>query len=146
MSECGRAQQLSAYHDGELPVAAGKELEEHLRHCPHCVNELRRLRDFSAMLAGRAEPDIPPSLMRRLHQTADAAAQISIWRMGRVVAAVAAAILIVCAVFLGRSPTFQAETAGISRWELAALRPDDVAAEDSSDVQLAMWIIDNPGE
>ena len=51
MSECERAQRLSAYHDGEVSEAERVSLEAHLQGCPACAAERNRLRRLSDLLS-----------------------------------------------------------------------------------------------
>lgn len=57
---CGAVRrQLSAYHDGELPVEEQIAVEGHLRQCSSCQAEERELRSLSAMIRGAAAPAMP---------------------------------------------------------------------------------------
>ena len=55
-----RAEQLSAYLDGELEASAKADLEAHLATCGACASDLRQLREVSRTVregAGVPEPD-----------------------------------------------------------------------------------------
>lgn len=146
MNECPHAQQLSAYHDGELSPAAGAEMEQHLRECPACAAELARLRELSGLLDGLAEPGIPPRVLHRLHRRADDSSRIGIRRIAEVVCAAAAVVLLACSFGLLHlsSPRDGAEQ--VATWETAAMGSTDVPIQENGDEQLAMWIVEELGE
>ncbi len=140
MNECENAQQLSAYHDGELPAAARAEFEEHLRQCSSCASELAYLRELSRLLGGLAEPKISSHALHRLHRGADDASQVGIWRIARMVTAVAATILLVCSVWMWLLST--AAAGELSPWERSALQQEEFPAAQNGGEQLAMWMIE----
>ena len=47
MDSCDNPQAISAYHDGELPPDRARQLEQHLRQCDACRQELARLEALS---------------------------------------------------------------------------------------------------
>jgi anti-sigma factor RsiW len=49
--------QLSAFHDGELPVGEQIALQAHLRECPACAAEVREMEDLGACLRAGALAD-----------------------------------------------------------------------------------------
>ena len=61
--ECRQMQrQLSAFHDGELPVSEQIALQAHLRECPDCAAAVREMDDLgdclrAGALAGAADPE-----------------------------------------------------------------------------------------
>lgn len=72
MDHCESEEMLGAYHDGELEMARGLEVEAHLRECPVCAQELRRLAAISAAVrqapyhqAPRSVGVLPALLARR---------------------------------------------------------------------------------
>ena len=53
--------QLSAFHDGELPVGEQIALQAHLRECPDCAAEVREMDDLAACLrAGALSEEVSP--------------------------------------------------------------------------------------
>jgi hypothetical protein len=53
--------QLSAFHDGELPVGEQIALQAHLRECPDCAAEVRELDDLAACVrAGALSAEVSP--------------------------------------------------------------------------------------
>ena len=53
--------QLSAFHDGELPVGEQIALQAHLRECPDCAAEVREMDDLAACLrAGALTDEVSP--------------------------------------------------------------------------------------
>jgi hypothetical protein len=62
--------QLSAFHDGELPVGDQIAVQAHLRECPECAAEARELDDLGACLrAGALSVDAEPSEFEGLPST-----------------------------------------------------------------------------
>jgi len=145
MTECGRAQHLSAYYDGELPAAAAAEFEEHLRQCPDCAAELAGLRELSRLLGKLAERKIPSRVLHRLHRSADYSSRAGFRRMAKVVSAVAAIVLLVCSAWLWYLSGSEAKVGESLPWEAFALRSTDFPVHRTSDEQLAIWIIEDLG-
>ncbi len=142
MNECEHAQQLSAYHDGELPAALRTDFEKHLGQCSSCATELAYLCELSRLLGRLAEPKISSHALHRLHRGADDASQVDIWRMARIVSAVAATILVVCGVWMWLLSTATAEAGELSQWERSALQQEDFSVAENGGEQLAMWMIE----
>ncbi|KPK84411.1 MAG: hypothetical protein AMJ81_05615 [Phycisphaerae bacterium SM23_33] len=142
MNECQRAEELNAYHDGELPPAAGAEFEEHLRQCPRCAAELAHLRELSRLLGTLAEPKLSPQVLHRLHRGAVHASQAGIQRMAQVVSAVAASVLLVCSIWMWRLPADTGRPEEIPQWERWALRQEEPRVAETGGEELALWMIE----
>jgi hypothetical protein len=78
--------QLSAFHDGELPVGEQIAVESHLRECPSCEAELSQIEDLGSFLrtgslAARVQPEelegLPSMVVGRMK--AEEAESISGW-------------------------------------------------------------------
>ena len=100
---------LMAYLDGELSVAARREVESHLATCPACTAELKSLRELSSSFASYPFEDIRPDELSRLHAAirhvaADEVDDQSIWRIGRTMGLIAASILVVAGTWLATLP------------------------------------------
>jgi anti-sigma factor RsiW len=142
MSECEYARRLGAYHDGEMTAASAREMEQHVRDCPACAAELARLRALSPLLAAVASPALPPGALERIRRKVDQARTSGIRRFAEAMLGAAAAILLICSVWmlvLSGSP----ESDGtIPLWEMAAVLPRDAASESMSvEQQLATWTL-----
>jgi len=140
MSECERAQRLSAYHDGEVSEAERVSLEAHLQGCPACAAERNRLRRLSDLLSAAPRPEMSADALARLHRAADDVAMADLGRMAKALMAVAASILLVCAVWLWQSRAATGPTEPIPAWETAATAQEGTLAT-ASDEQLARWIV-----
>jgi len=140
MNECERAQRLSAYHDGEISEAERVSLEAHLEGCPACAAERNRLRRLSDLLSAAPRPEMPADALGRLHRAADDVAMADLGRMAKTLMAVAASILLVCAVWIWRSRAATEPTEPIPAWETAATAQEGTLAT-ASDEQLARWIV-----
>ncbi|HUU90746.1 MAG TPA: zf-HC2 domain-containing protein, partial [Phycisphaerae bacterium] len=140
MSECEHARRLSAYHDGEVSEAERVSLEAHLEACPACAAERNRLRRLSDLLSAAPRPEMSAEALARLHRTADDAAMADLGRMAKTLMAVAASILLVCAVWLWQSHAAAEPTEPIPAWETAATASQGTLAT-ASDEQLARWIV-----
>lgn len=67
---CG---QLEAFHDGELPQAERLSMEEHVRNCPDCREELADLRAMDNLLVPRGmQCDITGAVMNRVAELVSA--------------------------------------------------------------------------
>jgi len=139
MSECEYAQRLSAYHDGEVPAGERAAIEAHLRQCPACAAEFRRLGALGRLLAA-ARPEMPPDVLSRLHRATRTMVAADLGRMAKTLMAVAAAILLVCGATLWRSGATGAPAARIPLWETAAVTRQAASASVAED-QLALWIV-----
>lgn len=143
MDTCDRTRQVSAYHDGELPLEERRALEAHLAHCPVCIEELQQLRGISRFLAGARVPDAPAELLQRLHDTPRVRERVVI-RMAEVLMAAAAVILVVCAAW-----TFAGFGLGAPRttvaapWEETALTLGDTSTSEPQEVAQAQWIVED---
>lgn len=139
MSECEYAQRLSACHDGEVSADEQAALEAHLRQCPACAAEWRRLGALARLLAA-ARPEMPPEALSRLHRATRAMVAADLGRMAKTLMAVAAAILLACGLTLWRSDADGAAAKRIPLWETAAVTRQAAPASVAED-QLALWII-----
>jgi len=140
MSECERAQRLSACHDGEVSEAERASLEAHLHQCPACASELARLGKLSHLLSTAPRPEMSAEALARLHRAADDMYMADLGRMAKALMAVAASILLVCAVWLWRSHASGEPIEPIPAWETAATAHEATLAT-ASDEQLAQWIV-----
>ncbi|MBM4016942.1 MAG: hypothetical protein FJ288_01225 [Planctomycetes bacterium] len=140
MIECEQGQRVGAYHDGELPEASRAEVERHLRECPVCAAELRRLRRLSDLMRAAGGAEMPGEVLARLHQSVDMQPKITMLHVAEVFVAAAASILLVSCVWLWRISAAGADSGQIPLWETAAVAPQDPSAVASQE-QLAQWIV-----
>jgi hypothetical protein len=110
--------ELSAFHDGELPVSEQIALQAHLRECPDCVAEVREMDDLgtwlrAGALAVEASPDewqgLPSMVVSRLK--AEDAQSISgmtgrffedlhlVWAVLGATGATVACLALICTIF-----------------------------------------------
>lgn len=155
MASCENQQQLSAYHDGELPAAIEAEMENHLRQCPACREELRKLRMMSAMLASSVGNQSPPEALIRWKRSVRPARDRTVLRMTEMLSAAAAAILLVCSTMLWQQHATPASAIGQTpAWERVATRTSSGPAlalagqltsrsETPPDIQLVNAILDD---
>jgi anti-sigma factor RsiW len=139
MNDCPHVQRLGAYHDGELSGEARAQIEQHLRQCPACTAELRRLGRLSELLSAATATRIPPAALRRLHQGLDAVPMSDLRRVAEVCGAIAASILLVCSIYLVKT---QPALGPIPLWETVAVarqEPPTAAPEE----QLGQWIVED---
>ena len=70
MISCSEAtKQLWEYLDATVDAATREAIEEHLNLCRRCCGELEFERELRRFLADASRDDIPPDVLRRLHQT-----------------------------------------------------------------------------
>ncbi len=143
MTACEHNRKISAYHDGELPGEECRDLEEHIRECSTCAQELEQLRSLSRLLAAAEMPGMSSDVLERLHSSVSSVREVFVLRTAERVMTVAAALLVVCAVWFWQ--TAGALDSGIERledWEIAAVWPQTEApAEASAEEMLAQWMV-----
>jgi anti-sigma factor RsiW len=68
MPECQRIRNsLGRYFDGELSNTEGCLVEEHLKHCSQCSEELQQIHEIAgAFQEGMPVPPVPPNLIVRI--------------------------------------------------------------------------------
>lgn len=103
MAGCENQIRLDAYHDGELSAAERLAVEAHLCSCPSCAAELAAMREISGAFA--IAPHCGPSheqLLQVAHGVRagayDARMLARLFRRS----AIAASVLLVCTLLLGR--------------------------------------------
>src|SRR5689334_10320193 len=100
MSACD-PQLLSAYHDGELDdIGTRQRVDVHLRNCPACAEELQAIRDASQLIAASGLVDLTEAELARVHEAIDDASDRPILRVGGMLGAAAASLLIVSCAWL----------------------------------------------
>jgi len=139
MSECEYARRLSAYHDGEVSDADRASLEAHVRQCPACAAELRRLAALSHMVSRLGLPKMPAQSVERVRRATDAMLMADLGRMAKRFLAAAAAVLLVCSVWLWRSEAAPRPAERMPLWETAVATQQATLATGSEE-QLAQWI------
>ena len=141
MASCERNRKISAYHDGELPAEECRELEEHIRQCSSCAQELGRLRSLSGFFAAAEMPRVPSDALDRLHGAVGTVKDVTVLRLAERLMAAAAVLLVVCAVWFWRTGTAKETGIGwLQDWEIAAVSVQ-APAEASSDEMLTRWIV-----
>lgn len=157
MSVC-EPQLLSAYLDDELSSQDRDRIEQHLAVCEACSAELASLRASAALVRRHSFDDLKPLELERLHQAIRReSSEQSVFRLGMVLSAMAASVLIICSAWLMDAP---GSTAGPGptyvriespQWERVAttLRLDPLPMEwerdhsiQVADAQFAQWMLD----
>ena len=145
MPSCEFDRRIGAYHDGELPVGQRRDIEEHMRHCPACARELRRLVALSRFFSAAGTPQMPSDALARLHRTIDSVPERIVIRTAAVFAAAAAALLLARSVWLWQTssgpPSYPTS---VPAWERVAQTPQaDVLADAGAESRLAEWIVED---
>jgi anti-sigma factor RsiW len=133
MIDCDE-QLLGAYHDGELSPAERARVETHLLICSHCAAELAKLQAISKIFADRPPVDLTTEELDRLHAAVDQSADRPMLRIMTAIAAVAASVLILSAVWLNeisrRDTSPQSNVArSVESWETVAVTLKPTPAE-----------------
>jgi len=145
MSDCEHMDRLSAYYDGEMADEERRELEKHLGRCTSCARELGELQRLSELFAAVPIPQMPAGALKLLHSNLGSMREAVIVRMARTVAAAAAAVLIVCSVWLWASGTRQESyAASAPAWETVAVTLHDGAPPSpDAETDLMEWIVNS---
>jgi len=132
MANCEVEIKVHAYHDGELPPAERKAVEEHLKACPECAKCLEDLRGMSRLFATARLPELSPAALTRLHRGKVLVLEPMMVHISEFFAAAAAALLVVCAAWLWHASA-RAETAdnAMPTWQEAAVTLTGDAATDN---------------
>lgn len=157
MSVC-EPQLLSAYLDDELSAEDRARIERHLAVCDTCTAELASLRVSAALIRGYEFDDLKPLELQRLHQAIRReSSEQSVFRLGMVLSAMAASVLIICSAWLmdakatTTGPTPRIAKIEAPQWERVAttLRLDPLPLEidrdhsvQLADAQFAQWMLD----
>jgi anti-sigma factor RsiW len=151
MEQCD-LQLLSAYFDGELPKEQRLQVEAHLKDCPACRAELDALSaamkritvDQLTMLDEREAQEIYLRIEQSIGEAAD---EPRLFRLGMVVSALAASVLISCIAWINEMPAARENAASSvasvpDDWERVAvtLLPDAPAdlTENPSDEKIRL--------
>lgn len=143
MSACKHSRQLNAYYDGELAPEERSVIEEHVRQCPSCARELEQLRGLSRLFAAAQIPEIPADALQRLHSGVRRVSESVVVGTAGMLTAAAAAVLLVCSLWLGQMRATQETSEGWTEtWETAALTPRlEVPSSTDGQMRLAQWIV-----
>ena len=106
--DCSKAKRkLNRYLDDELPVRDSDHVEQHLRECLSCRNELERLRVVADVMSALPEPPEVPSLFaervmsRAARDVSRRGRLLGLWQSVSPPMRIAAAAMIVLGVCLG---------------------------------------------
>lgn len=141
MNECDQASRLSAYYDGEMDAGDRGRFERHLGQCPECAAQFQRMAQLSELLSPLAQAPMTPLAMARLHRNIDLTIGDPLRRVAKVVAAIAAVILISCSFGLVNLSN-AADSGPVAVWESQAmnLQSSEPGSLSSDDV-LASWMV-----
>ncbi len=135
--------EVGAYCDGELSGRKRARMAAHIEQCPDCAREVERLRGLSRLLAGASVPQMRPLFLAQLHGRVAPAREVGVVRFAQQLTAVAAAVLVVCCIWLWYVPGSGGANGGPTEgWESAALALQvEMPVDVSPDEQLAEWIV-----
>ena len=144
--DCGFGRQLSAYHDGELPPGEHDALKAHLAGCPACRQELAALQALSRLVAGADRVPLPEGLLERAHRRVDGAGEVVVVRLAERLMAVAAAVLLVCVVYLYQASRTEAAPP-LEEWAPTLISQRVPASQEAGAVDpLVRWVVADLGE
>ncbi len=146
MNTCGFGQKVSAYADGELPIEAVREVEEHLKACALCREELEEYRKLHGELLGSKWPEMTQMGLARVKNTIEREAVMGLRRIRRVamgLASMAACLALVTTVLGDRQEPSAA--AGSAAWERLAVAPTRAADENTDELAVAQWVVADLG-
>jgi anti-sigma factor RsiW len=105
MMDCKNRSQLGAYHDGELPADAARELARHLESCPACAAELAGLQSASELFSVFTQERMSRAALARAHEAVERDAQPSLLRIAGLLAGLAASAMVIGSAWLWEAPT-----------------------------------------
>ena len=143
MSSCEHSRKMSAYHDGQIPAGERRDLEEHMRECSSCAQELEQLRSLSRLFAAAEMPEMSSDALERLHSSVGSVREVFVLRTAQRLMAAAAMLVVVCAGWFWQTARVQdSGTEALEGWEIAAVSPQmEAPAEASAEETLAQWIV-----
>ncbi|HWE93923.1 MAG TPA: zf-HC2 domain-containing protein [Tepidisphaeraceae bacterium] len=105
MTDCTYHSRLSAYHDGELPSEAAREVESHVSACPACAAELAEIREVSDLFTEFAPQRMSRAALARTHDAVEGDSQPRLLRIAGVLAGLAASAMVIGSAWLWETPT-----------------------------------------
>lgn len=153
MADCEHGIRVQAFHDGELSPEQAGQLEQHLRRCPICSQELRELEDLSRQIQELGHAELPAGLLDRLEERVSGASSgdAALARIAAWFTAAAATVLFAGSLMLWKHTasesgapdmdpaggTMALETMTVNRTftELGEVDP-------APEVEIAFWIVD----
>jgi anti-sigma factor RsiW len=103
MATCSFNDWVEAYRDDELDSTRRDQFQSHLPACGSCNAELAELAALSGWFAAAPVPRLSQFSMHRLHNQVSLVMEERLLGMARMVSGVAAAILLVCSVWLSHT-------------------------------------------
>jgi anti-sigma factor RsiW len=138
-------QQLSAYHDGELPAAEREALSAHLLLCKLCMDRIDQLKQISSMIATSTPVGMSQIALHRLHARLDEVME-PVWERGLIrwaweVSGIAAAILVVGSIWLAMAgdPANASASVSVPPWVASRATADPVVG--ASATPAAEWYL-----
>jgi anti-sigma factor RsiW len=164
--DCQYRVRLDAYHDGELPANAARELERHLETCPACEAELAEMRELSRSFGLFASECMSRASLERAHGLAEAAGyelRSPVLRIAGLLTGLAASVLVISSAWLWLAPAGDIRPsqvvvapARMPEWERVAMTmearplpgetPETHAGPMLADARLADWMLQNLGK
>ncbi len=143
MSQCEYTQRAGAYHDGELPDQQARQFEAHAASCQRCRTELARLEALSGVFETVELPHMSPFAVSRVRSMVVRRSERGIVRLAEALTAVAAAVLVVCGLWLWKAEASPASVGYTpAEWETLAIGPSTDTQEIGTELQVAQWMVD----
>jgi anti-sigma factor RsiW len=137
MADCVFANQLNAYHDGELDEAVREQVQAHLATCPSCRAELSQLVSLSKLLEESLAVEITPLTRQALHVRVERQVSLGLQHWAEASAAVAATILLVCSLWISHLPSRPGQAA-LPVWDSQAMVVPDNSPDGSE--EMVKWL------
>jgi anti-sigma factor RsiW len=137
-------QQLSAYHDGELPVADRAMVSAHLAWCQACLKRIDQLTQMSVLLSSSAPNGISQIALRRLHSKLDEVMERGLIRWAWEVSGIAAAILLAGSIMLYRASDSAGGAVSVPPWVVSRASADPLVSDpatSSAATPAAAWYL-----
>jgi anti-sigma factor RsiW len=139
-NQCPQAYKISLYHDGELPADVAGQFRQHILVCELCSAELGRLEKLSSLFGVLARQEMPAESLERLYRSANKVQASGIMKLGEVLSAIAAGILILCLAGLTQQSQAQPASTSLTVDEVVTHSLSAASQANSGDV-LASWVV-----
>lgn len=143
MAVCIYSHKLDAYYDNELSHEEHRKLEQHIRGCPYCSQDVEQLQRLSGLISSVSIPNVPDDMVKRLHQGLHSLREKTLLRLARMLSSAALVLLVVSSIIILRiGVKGQLATTSDPDWEKTAVTLQfDAPSTETPELQFAQWLV-----